>query len=47
MAPERLLGKEVKSPCDIWSIGVIIYILICGKPPFSGRTKEELKDSIF
>ena len=30
----------------MWSCGILIYILLFGIPPFSGKTKEELLESI-
>jgi len=36
MAPELLEGSYDRS-CDLWSVGVIAYVLLTGKPPFNGN----------
>jgi serine/threonine protein kinase len=41
MAPE-VLAESYTEKCDIWSIGVICYMLLSGKVPFTGRSNAEL-----
>jgi len=33
-APEILNGKKYGTACDMWGLGVVVYILMCGYPPF-------------
>lgn len=37
-----MLNKKYDVSCDIWSAGVILYILICGMPPFYGNSDDEI-----
>lgn len=46
MAPEIVREKKYDFKVDVWSIGVITYILISGRPPFKGKTKPEIFQSI-
>ena len=45
IAPE-VLEKKYNEKCDLWSIGVIMYILLSGKPPFNGVNDEEIYKKI-
>ena len=46
LAPEILLCRQPRPPgyhtsVDIWSLGVLMYILLCGAPPFIGETEAD------
>lgn len=45
VAPEVFNGKYTKK-CDIWSLGIIMYILLCGSPPFIGIHKQDVYNQI-
>jgi len=45
IAPEVLEGMYDEK-CDIWSAGVILYILLCGYPCFNGSTDEQIYKQI-
>lgn len=46
MAPEIIKSEDYNEKVDIWSTGVIAYILLSGRPPFGGRKKDEIYRSI-
>ncbi|KAJ3673994.1 hypothetical protein LUZ60_005986 [Juncus effusus] len=46
LAPEILLGTEHGCAADWWSVGVILFELITGIPPFTARSPEMIFDNI-
>jgi calcium-dependent protein kinase len=41
-----VLKRKYDEKCDIWSCGVILYILLCGYPPFSGKNDEKILEKV-
>ena len=46
IAPEIVNFSEYDYKCDIWSTGVILYIMLAGKPPFNGKEASDIQGKI-
>ena len=45
IAPD-VLNKSYNEKCDVWSLGVILYILLVGYPPFNGSDDKKIIDAV-
>lgn len=46
LAPEILKMKTYSELCDVWAIGIIMYMMLYGKSPFRGKNDDEISYKI-
>jgi serine/threonine protein kinase len=46
MSPEMIKGVKYGKPADFWSVGILLYDMLYGQPPFQSSNRKKLQDMI-
>lgn len=46
VAPEVVDGESYNEKCDCWSAGIILFIMLTGKPPYSGSNERQILENV-
>ncbi|CAK7341111.1 unnamed protein product [Dovyalis caffra] len=46
VAREVVMGRDYNEKVDVWSAGVVLYVMLAGFPPFYGETVEEIFEAV-
>lgn len=46
VAPEVVDGLAYNEKCDIWSCGIILFIMLTGRPPYAGSNEKQILENV-
>jgi serine/threonine protein kinase/TolB-like protein len=46
MSPEQARGQTVDARSDLWSLGIVLYEMLAGRPPFEGETPTDVMAAV-